>query len=114
MDIAAIRREIPAVEGRSYFNMSFGPKTRAVTDEVIRMTRLIEEAGPLAPPVVDEIERVYEGARVDLAELLGASTNEIALTRNVSEGINMVASTGSLATRSSSPTRSIQRVRCPG
>ena len=91
MDIAAIRREIPAVEGRSYFNMSFGPKTRAVTDEVIRMTRLIEEAGPLAPPVVDEIERVYEGARVDLAELLGASTNEIALTRNVSEGINMVA-----------------------
>ncbi len=91
MDIAAIRREIPAVEGRSYFNMSFGPKTRAVTDEIIRMTRLIEEAGPLAPPVMDEINRVYEGARVDLAGLLGAYTNEIALTRNVSEGINMVA-----------------------
>jgi isopenicillin-N epimerase len=91
MDIEAIRREIPAVEDQSYLNMSFGPKTRAVTDEVIRMTRLIEEAGPLAPPVIDEIERVYEGARVDMAALLGASTNEIALTRNVSEGINMVA-----------------------
>lgn len=91
MDIAAIRREIPAVQGRSYFNMSFGPKSRAVTDEVIRMTRLIEEAGPLAPPVMDEIDRVYECARVDMAALLGASTDEIALTRNVSEGVNMVA-----------------------
>ncbi len=91
MDIEAIRREFPAVQGRSYFNMSYGPKSRAVTDEVIRMTRLIEEAGPLAPPVVDEIERVYEGARVDMADLLGASTKEIALTRNVSEGTNMVA-----------------------
>jgi len=91
MDIAAIRREIPAVQGCSYLNMSYGPKPRAVTDEVIRMTRLIEEAGPLAPPVMDEIDRVYEGARVDMADLLGASTNEIALTRNVSEGINMVA-----------------------
>jgi selenocysteine lyase/cysteine desulfurase len=91
MDIAAIRREIPAVQGCSYLNMSYGPKPRAVTDEVIRMTRLISEAGPLAPPVVDEIDRVYEGARVDMAGLLGASTKEIALTRNVSEGINMVA-----------------------
>ena len=91
MDIAAIRREIPALQGRSYLNMSYGPKTRAVTDEVIRMTRLIEEAGLLAPPVMDEIDRVYEGARVDVADLLGASTKEIALTRNVSEGINMVA-----------------------
>ena len=91
MDIAVIRREIPAVQGRSYFNMSYGPKSRAVTDEVIRMTRLVEEAGPLAPPVMDEIDRVYEGARVDMADLLGASTKEIALTRNVSEGTNMVA-----------------------
>ncbi len=91
MDIEAIRREIPAVQGRSYLNMSYGPKPRAVTDEVIRMTRLISEAGPLAPPVVDEIDCVYEGARVDMAGLLGASTKEIALTRNVSEGINMVA-----------------------
>ena len=40
MDIAAIRREIPAVMGSSYLNMSYGPKPRAVTDEVIRMTRL--------------------------------------------------------------------------
>jgi hypothetical protein len=69
MDIAAIRREIPVVEGRSYFNMSFGPKTRAVTDEVIRMTRLIGEAGSLAPPVMDEVVRVYQRDRLDQERL---------------------------------------------
>ena len=71
--------------------MSYGPKPTPVTDEVVRMARYIEERGTLSKEVMEEIERVYEGARVDVARLLGASTDEIALTRHVSEGINIVA-----------------------
>ena len=55
------------------------------------MARYIEEYATLSKEVMEEIERVYEGARVDVARLLGASTDEIALTRHVSEGINIVA-----------------------
>ena len=71
--------------------MSYGPKPTPVTDEVVRMARYIEEYGTLSKEVMEEIERVYEGARVDVARLLGASTDEVALTRHVSEGINIVA-----------------------
>lgn len=71
--------------------MSYGPKPTPVTDEVVRMARFIEENGTLSKEVMQEIERVYEGARADVARLFGASADEIALTRHVSEGINMVA-----------------------
>ena len=91
MNIDEIRSRIPGLKHCSYLNMSYGPKPTPVTDEVVRMARYIEEYGTLSKEVMEEIERVYEGARVDVARLLGASTDEIALTRHVSEGINIVA-----------------------
>ncbi len=91
LNIEEIRSWIPGLRHCSYLNMSYGPKPTPVTDEVVRMARFIEERGTLSKEVMEEIERVYEGARVDVARLLGASTDEIALTRHVSEGINIVA-----------------------
>ena len=91
MNIDEIRSLIPGLKHCSYLNMSYGPKPTPVTDEVVRMARYIEEYATLSKEVMEEIERVYEGARVDVARLLGASTDEIALTRHVSEGINIVA-----------------------
>ena len=91
VNIDEIRSRIPGLKHCSYLNMSYGPKPTPVTDEVVRMARYIEEYGTLSKEVVEEIERVYEGARVDVARLLGASTDEVALTRHVSEGINIVA-----------------------
>ena len=91
LNIDEIRSRIPGLKHCSYLNMSYGPKPTPVTDEVVRMARFIEEYATLSKEVMDEIERVYEGARVDVARLLGASTDEIALTRHVSEGINIVA-----------------------
>ena len=86
MNIDEIRSRIPGLKHCSYLNMSYGPKPTPVTDEVVRMARYIEEYATLSKEVMEEIERVYEGARVDVARLLGASTDEIALTRHVSEG----------------------------
>ena len=91
VNIDEIRSRIPGLKHCSYLNMSYGPKSTPVTDEVVRMARYIEEYGTLSKEVMEEIERVYEGARVDVARLLGASTDEVALTRHVSEGINIVA-----------------------
>ena len=91
LDIDEIRSRIPGLKHCSYLNMSYGPKPTPVTDEVVRMARFIEEYATLSKEVMEEIERVYEGARADVARLLGASTDEIALTRHVSEGINIVA-----------------------
>ncbi len=91
MNIDEIRNQIPGLKHCSYLNMSYGPKSTPVTDEVVRMARFIEERGTLSKEVMEEIERVYEWARVDVARLLGACAEEIALTRHVSEGINIVA-----------------------
>ena len=91
MNVHEIRSQIPALQQCSYLNMSYGPKTKAVTDEVVRMAGLIEENGTSTPDLMTEIDRVYEGARTDVARLLGASTHEIALMRNVSEGIKILA-----------------------
>ena len=91
MNIDEIRSQIPGLKHCSYLNMSYGPKPTPVTDEVVRMARYIEEYATLSKEVMEEIERVYDVARVDVARLLGASTDEVALTRHVSEGINIVA-----------------------
>ena len=71
--------------------MSYGPKPTPVVDEAVRVARFVEQHGTQTPKVMEEVERVYEGARVDAARLLGAANDEIALTRHVSEGINIVA-----------------------
>lgn len=62
-----------------------------VADEVVRLLRVIEADGPFNPDVNDMVHRVYEQARTDMAGYVGAAPEEIALTRNVSDGINIVA-----------------------
>ena len=71
--------------------MSYGPKSTPVVDEVVRLARLTESAGTLNPDVQDELWRMYEKARDGVARLLSADRNEIAMTRHVTEGMNIVA-----------------------
>ena len=91
MNIDEIRSQIPALQHCAYLNMSYGPKPTPVVDEAVRVARFVEQHGTQTPKVMEEVERVYEGVRVDAARLLGAANDEIALTRHVSEGINIVA-----------------------
>ena len=72
--------------------MSYGPKPSPVVDEVVRLARLIETEGMFNPDVMAEISRMYERARDGTAQLLNVASSEIALTRHVSEGMNIVAS----------------------
>ena len=91
IDVEAVRARIPALAGSSYLNMSYGPKPTPVVDEVVRLARLTEMDGTLNPDVQAELWKRYDDAKGGVARLLGADPSEIALTRHVTEGINIVA-----------------------
>ena len=91
IDVEAVRARIPALAGSSYLNMSYGPKPTPVVDEVVRLARLTEMDGTLNPDVQAELWKGHADAKDGVARLLGADTSEIALTRHVTEGINIVA-----------------------
>ena len=71
--------------------MSYGPKPTPVVDEVVRLARLTEMDGTLNPDVQAELWKRYDDAKGGVARLLAADPSEIALTRHVTEGINIVA-----------------------
>ena len=92
MDIQRIRNSIPALAKCTYLNCgTFGPNPTPVTDEVVRLFRLAESDGPFNPDVRETVLNSFEEARQQVAAFVGASPQEIALTRNVSDGINIVA-----------------------
>ena len=91
IDVEAVRARIPALSGSSYLNMSYGPKPTPVVDEVVRLARLTEMEGTLNPDVQAELWKRYDDAKGGVARLLAADPSEIALTRHVTEGINIVA-----------------------
>ena len=91
IDVEAVRARIPALAGSSYLNMSYGPKPTPVVDEVVRLARLTEMDGTLNPDVQAELWKRYDDAKGGVARLLGADPSEVALTRHVTEGINIVA-----------------------
>ncbi len=91
-DVQALREQIPALDGCVYLNCgTFGPVPSQSTNEVVRLLRLIESDGPFNPDVNETVHKVYETARESMSRFVGASSYEIALTRNVSDGINIVA-----------------------
>lgn len=91
MQIADIRRLTPAVENCAYFQTSgFSPKPEPVVEEVVRWMRY-QNQGPALGWVTHELERMFEGVRSRVADVLGASADEIMLNENTSVGINIVA-----------------------
>jgi len=92
VDVGSVRDKIPALSRCTYLNCgTYGPLPTPVCDEVVRLYRLIEAEGPFNPEAYDAVRNAYEDAREQMARLVGALPSEIALTRNVSDGINIVA-----------------------
>ena len=85
--LAAIRREFPGTDKWIYFETSArGLMPRGARDAVARYLddRIYE--GGAAATMLDAVERV----RGKFAQLIGAAPDEIALIKNVSEGINAI------------------------
>jgi len=87
-----IRDSIPALCECVYLNTgTFGPMPTAVANEIRRVYGEIERQGTFAPPVFREMElEGLEATRRKVAALMHAHPDEIALTHNVTDGINTV------------------------
>src|SRR5215469_6015653 len=91
MDVAAIRAEIPALDKTIYLNTGgYAPSPRRVTDATFNAFRYLQENGPDVLPVIRRVREQVEETRRSLAALLGVTAEELAFTRAVSEGINIV------------------------
>lgn len=89
--IDRIRQELPATTSHIYLNTgTFGPlPTRAVQAMQQRMQRDLQE-GRMGTASFEEMTAIYEAARQGAAHLLNAYEDEIALTDNTGEGLNIV------------------------
>lgn len=93
MDTDEIRADIPGLAETVYLNTGgTGPSPQCVTDAVVDAYRYIQARGPDARPVKGWLSDQMEVTRDRLASFLGVSSDEIALLRSVSEGMNVVAS----------------------
>ena len=93
MNPASLREQIPALRDSIYLNTgTFGPSPTPVLEEIRRAFDLIEEHGPYSPHVRQTVEKEgYEATRSEAANLMGATADEIVLTRCASDGVNIVA-----------------------
>lgn len=87
-DVAAIRREFPAVENMVYLDSGFQtPLSRPVR---AAYQRFLDEGYATAGPKQVWLDRMEE-TRAKVARLMGAAPHEIAFTKNTSESMNIAA-----------------------
>jgi L-cysteine/cystine lyase len=88
--IAAIRDELPAVRKYIYLNTGTnGPLPRRSHEamEACAMDELLE--GRIGPEAFARTQAIFAGTRAAVAALLGCDPDEIALTHNTTEGLNI-------------------------
>jgi cysteine desulfurase / selenocysteine lyase len=92
MDHETLRADIPALERSDYFNTGAGgPSPRRVVDAIESALEAHEYEAPAKGDVYAAAATSYESARIAVADLLGVSPSEIALTQSTTDGINRVA-----------------------
>lgn len=89
--IEQVRRELPATTAHIYLNTgTFGPLPTCVTQAI--QTRLQQEwqDGRIGPDSFKRLSEIYTEARAAVARLLHADVQEIALTNNTTDGLNII------------------------
>ncbi len=85
------REQTPVFDTYTYLNTGFsGPLRRAVVEAMQRRHQLELEHGPTTRQVMDDRLELVQRYRMTVGQLLGASPEEIAITGNTTEGINLV------------------------
>ncbi len=93
MDVERLRAEIPVLQNLTYMNTGWsGPPPRAAVEAMQARVVLEAEQGPTTPGVYESGLEVQEEARRAAARLLGAGVDETLVTRNTTEGLNIVLS----------------------
>ena len=93
MDIQKLRAEIPVLQNLTYMNTGWsGPPPRAAAEAMQARIALEMEQGPTTPGVYESGREIQDEARRAAARLLGADVDETMVTRNTTEGLNIVLS----------------------
>ncbi|MBM3948353.1 MAG: aminotransferase class V-fold PLP-dependent enzyme [SAR202 cluster bacterium] len=91
MDIEGLRRQIPTVQKMAYFNTGWeGPSPVPVIEAIKERLEYESYNGPSSPEVLESAESIARQAKEAVAKLVNASPDEIALTENTTEGLNVV------------------------
>jgi selenocysteine lyase/cysteine desulfurase len=87
-DLASIRKQFPGTDRLNYFDVAARALLPQPTHEAVNtyLQTLKDDGGDKA-----EMFKVVESARSRFASLIGADPDEIAITKNVSEGLNIIA-----------------------
>ena len=93
MDVDAIRSQIPVLAHTAYMNTGWsGPPPRRVAQAMKDRIDLELEQGPIMPEVLQAGREIQAQAREAAARIFNATVDEVLVTRNTTEGINIVLS----------------------
>ncbi|NQW24082.1 MAG: aminotransferase class V-fold PLP-dependent enzyme [SAR202 cluster bacterium] len=93
MDIEQIRSQIPVLAHTAYMNTGWsGPPPRRVAQAMKDRIDLELEQGPIMPQVLQAGREIQAQAREAAARIFNATLDEVLVTRNTTEGINIVLS----------------------
>lgn len=91
MDIEVIRAQIPALRDMTYLNTGWsGPSPTRVVDAIVERLRYESFSGPTTANVLDSGKEITAETRRAVAGLLNASPDEVLLTQNTTDGLNIV------------------------
>ena len=93
MDVQKLRNEIPVLANLTYMNTGWsGPPPRRAAEAMKERTDLEMERGPTTADVYESGRLVQADAREAAARLLNAPLESVLVTRNTTEGLNIVMS----------------------
>ena len=93
VDVEKLRAQIPACQRVVYLNSGWsGPSPRRVLDAITERLEYESALGPTTAEVVAAKQQLQEETTAEAAALLNASPDEVFLTQNTTEGINIVLS----------------------
>jgi len=93
VDIEQIRSQIPVLAHTAYMNTGWsGPPPRRVAQAMKDRIDLELEQGPIMPQVLQAGREIQAQAREAAARIFNATLDEVLVTRNTTEGINIVLS----------------------
>lgn len=88
--IAAIREELPATRRAAYLNTGTnGPFPRRSHAALLEYAQIELEQGRVGPGAWERISATMDETRAAFASLLGCADDEVALTHNTTEGMNI-------------------------
>ena len=90
--VQRIRQEMPATTAHLYLNTgTFGPLPNCVSQTMQERIQFELQNGRLGAAAFEAMGKIYDNARSSSARLLNASVDEIALTDNTGEGLNIIS-----------------------